>query len=105
MPASRLNPVTLASELAREAPARGSSPRWPTNMTDTSWTTFCRMQLATSGPARLNSRLASAMAVCSGRGTSRGSSVAALFSMMIRVHKRVIRTPRGYEEQSAEKQG
>jgi len=30
---STLKPVTVAKELAMEAPARGSSPRWPTYMT------------------------------------------------------------------------
>jgi hypothetical protein len=45
-------PVTLA----REAPASGSSPRWPTTMTDTIFTTLCSTQLATIGPASRTSR-------------------------------------------------
>jgi hypothetical protein len=83
---SRLKPVTLAREVAREAPARGSSPRWPTNMTDTICTTFRSTPLATSGPASRSSRFSSAAAALSPffspAPTSSGSStLAAGFSM------------------------
>jgi hypothetical protein len=48
--------VALVMEMAREAPARGSLPRWPTNMRDMMLTVFCSKQLATIGPARRSSR-------------------------------------------------
>jgi hypothetical protein len=46
-----LNPVTAAKEVAREALARGSSPRRPTNMREMVWMIFCRRLPTASGVA------------------------------------------------------
>lgn len=50
----RLNPVTPAKEVAMEAPARGSSPRWPTNMREMTVRENCRKLDSTKGTARRN---------------------------------------------------
>lgn len=47
----RLKPVTEAKEVAMEAPARGSCPRCPTNMTDIICKQLINTFTVTSGPA------------------------------------------------------
>ena len=47
----KLEPVTVAIEEAMEALASARSPRWPTNMRETSWMPNCRRLMTIIGPA------------------------------------------------------
>ena len=51
IPISRLLPVTAANELAMEALASSSSPKWPTNMLDTTTNEYCSRFTQIIGPA------------------------------------------------------
>lgn len=54
-----LKPVTEAKELPKEAPERGSFPRWPTNIIDISCKLNCSRLTAISGTDRRSCNLTS----------------------------------------------
>lgn len=51
---NKLKPVTLAKEVAMEAPERDNSPRWPTNMIEMRLREYCRRETHMRGPANHN---------------------------------------------------
>ncbi|KAI6686122.1 hypothetical protein NL676_032035 [Syzygium grande] len=66
-----LKPVMEAKEVAMDMPGRGSSPRWPMNMTEITCTLYCCMLTPISGLDRLACRFNSSIMItrCSSLGT------------------------------------